>query len=133
MEVMQEQQYVVHHVQKILSFFAAMRNFAYQLTRQGHRVAYLKLDDQHNTQTFDGNLHNLIKKLRIDRFEYQLPDEYRLDEQLKNFAQSLTITTTVFDTEHFLTERHHVEEFFAGKKTYLMESFYRHMRQKRAS
>ena len=45
MEVMQEQQYVMHHVQKILTFFAAMRNFAHQLSKAGHQVIYTKLDD----------------------------------------------------------------------------------------
>lgn len=130
MEVMQEQQYVMHHVQKILAFFAAMRNFAHRLTKAGHQVIYLKLDDADNQQSFDANLQQLISKYNVTRFEYQLPDEYRLDEQLKHFAQSLNIKTSVYDTEHFLTERHHVEEFFAGKKTYLMESFYRSMRKK---
>jgi len=130
MEVMQEQTYVMHHVQKILSFFAAMRNFAYQLIKAGHQVIYIKLDDADNQQKFDSNLNQLIAKHGITRFEYQLPDEYRLDEQLKTYAKNLKIDAAVFDTEHFLTERHDVEEFFAGKKTYLMESFYRSMRKK---
>lgn len=130
MEVMQEQEYVMHHIQKILSFFAAMRNFAHQLTKGGHQVIYIKLDDGDNLQSFDDNLSYLIKTHNIARFEYQLPDEYRLDEQLIAFAKNLKIGSAVFDTEHFLTDRQDVEEFFAGKKTYLMESFYRSMRKK---
>jgi len=130
MEVMQEQQYVKHHVQKILAFFAAMRNFAHHLTKAGHNVIYINLNDEHNRQSFDTNLQLLIKNHHITRFEYQLPDEYRLDKELKNFTKNFKIETAVFDTEHFLTERHDVEEFFAGKKTYLMESFYRNMRKR---
>ncbi|MEB2776634.1 cryptochrome/photolyase family protein [Algoriphagus sp. D3-2-R+10] len=60
-------------------------------------------------------------------FEYQLPDEYRLDEQLKSIIGSLTIPCRSVDTEHFLTEREYVKDFFQGKKTFLMESFYRQM------
>ncbi|NCD71531.1 cryptochrome/photolyase family protein [Mucilaginibacter agri] len=128
MEVMQEQQYVMHHVQKILAFFATMRNFAHQLKKLGHEVVYLSLDDADNQQSFDENLNNLIEKYHIGRFEYQLPDEYRLDEQLKTFCHKLEIDYGIADTEHFLTTRYEVRDFFGDKKSYLMESFYRSMR-----
>jgi deoxyribodipyrimidine photolyase-related protein len=130
MEVMQEQQYVMHHVQKILAFFAAMRNFAHTLVKQGHEVIYIRLDDAENLQHFDLNLDHIIKTKAITRFEYQLPDEYRLDEQLKSFASGLSIETLVAETEHFLTYRAEVADFFGGKKQYLMENFYRYMRKK---
>jgi deoxyribodipyrimidine photolyase-related protein len=130
LEVMQEQQYVMHHVQKILAFFAAMRNFAHQLTKKGHQVIYINLDDASNQQNFEQNLKRIIQKESITRFEYQLPDEYRLDEQLKGICNNLSIDTGVTDTEHFLTERFDVQDFFGDKKRYLMESFYRHMRNK---
>ncbi|QQL48340.1 cryptochrome/photolyase family protein [Mucilaginibacter ginkgonis] len=130
MEVMQEQEYVMHHVQKILAFFAAMRNFAHQLTKAGHHVVYIKLDDEDNAQSFDNNLQSIIKKYKITRFEYQLPDEFRLDEQLKNFCNKLSIDHGVADTAHFLNTRYEVRDFFGDKKSYLMESFYRAMRKR---
>lgn len=130
MEVMQEQQYVMHHVQKILAFFAAMRNFAHQLIKGGHQVIYIKLDDADNQQHFDKNLLQLIAIHQIERFEYQLPDEYRLDEQLKSFCKTLVIETGVADTEHFLTTRYEVRDFFGSRKSYLMENFYRSMRSR---
>ncbi|QJD94890.1 cryptochrome/photolyase family protein [Mucilaginibacter robiniae] len=130
LEVMQEQAYVMHHVQKILAFFGAMRNFAYQLQKKGHQVIYIKLDDEHNQQDFEKNLQRIIEQQQITRFEYQLPDEYRLDEQLKSICQKLAIETAYADTEHFLTERFDVKNFFGDKKRYLMENFYRYMREK---
>ncbi|WP_345948528.1 cryptochrome/photolyase family protein [Mucilaginibacter sp. PAMB04274] len=130
LEVMQEQAYVMHHVQKILAFFAAMRNFAHQLAKKGHQVIYVKLDDEYNLQDFENNITRIIQKEQITRFEYQLPDEYRLDEQLKQICTRLSIETDSADTEHFLTERLDVQNFFGGKKRYLMEAFYRHMREK---
>jgi deoxyribodipyrimidine photolyase-related protein len=72
----------------------------------------------------------IIEESNAEYFEYQLPDEYRLDEELKELAEDLSITTQSFDTEHFLSERHTLEKMFEGKKTYLMESFYRKMRVK---
>ncbi|GAB2705041.1 cryptochrome/photolyase family protein [Mucilaginibacter koreensis] len=129
MEVMQEQQYVFHHVQKILAFFGAMRNFAHQLKKAGHQVVYINLDTPENTQDIEHNLKRLIEQHHIENFEYQLPDEYRLDEQLKLIGKGLGIETSVADTEHFLTQRDDVRNFFGGKKNYLMESFYRYMRE----
>jgi deoxyribodipyrimidine photolyase-related protein len=132
MEMMQEQTYVKHHIQKILAFFAAMRNFAYQLQKAGHEVIYFKLDDPENEQTLEGNLQKIIDKRSIEQFQYLLPDEYRLDQQLKSFCKTLNIPTKAFDTEHFFTYREEVGDFFSAKKQLVMESFYRHMRKKYA-
>jgi len=44
MEVRQETDYVAHHIQKVLAFLAAMRNFAQQIQSAGHRVIYLTLN-----------------------------------------------------------------------------------------
>jgi deoxyribodipyrimidine photolyase-related protein len=130
MEIRQETDYVRHHIQKIMGFFAAMREFAQSLRNLGHTVIYLKLDDIKNTQKLDQNVLNAIRDHRSTRFEYLLPDELRLDRQLKALCNKLEIPTTGEDTQHFLTTRHELEGFFEGKKTYLMESFYRQMRRK---
>jgi deoxyribodipyrimidine photolyase-related protein len=130
MEMRQETDYVHHHVQKVVAFFVSMRNFSEWLKRLGHRVLYLTLDNPENEQDPVINLRKLINEKGISLFEYQLPDEYRLDLQLSRFSQELTISTKVYDTEHFLTSRAYLAEFFKGKKTFLMESFYREMRKK---
>ena len=64
-----------------------------------------------------------------ERFEYQLPDEWRLDHQLNQFSAEFGDRAKAVDTHHFLTERGDLAEQFKGKKTYLMESFYRRMRK----
>jgi deoxyribodipyrimidine photolyase-related protein len=125
MEIRQETDYVNHHIQKIIAFFTAMRAFAEDLRSQGHQVIYLKLDDERNTQSLTSNLDNLIQELDIETFEYQQPDEYRLSEQLKDFAKK-----TGCDTEHFMILPSEFSDFFKGKKTFLMENFYRMMRKK---
>jgi len=130
MEVRQETDYVMHHIQKVLAFFAAMRDFAGELQTRGHRVHYVKLDDPANSQSIPENLARLIQEKKIARFEYQLPDEYRLDVQLRQFCESLSISAQAVDTEHFLTTRTDAADFFHGKKRYLQESFYRMMRKR---
>jgi len=130
MEMEQELSYTTHHVQKIIAFFLAMRAFAEHLKEEGHRVIYLKLDDEGNQQTLTKNLTRIIQSEGISKFEYQLPDEYRLDKQLQEYCSAINIDFETFDTEHFLTTRNELADFFKGKKQFLMESFYRHMRKK---
>jgi deoxyribodipyrimidine photolyase-related protein len=129
MEIRQETDYVRHHIQKVLAFFAAMRAFADQLRRRGHRVVYLALDDPANTQRLPDNLRRLLNETGARRFEYQLPDEYRLDDQLRRFCRELDVESAATGTEHFLTDRRAMADFFAGKKQYRLESFYRQMRR----
>ena len=129
MEMRQETDYVRHHVQKVIAFFMAMRSFCEWLKGEGHEVIYLSLDNPENEQSLIKNLRKLVIENKIDLFEYQLPDEFRLDVQLKNFCQELS-NSKVNDTEHFLTSRTFLAEFFKGKKNFLMESFYREMRKK---
>ena len=130
MEMRQETDYVNHHIQKVVGFFLAMRHFAKELQQQRHRVIYLRLDDPDNQQSLASQLPLLIENEGITRFEYQLPDEFRLDQLLQSTCVSLGIPCQAVDTEHFLTSREFLNDFFKGKKTFLMETFYREMRKK---
>jgi deoxyribodipyrimidine photolyase-related protein len=130
MEIRQETDYVKHHIQKVAAFFAAMRAFSARLSKLGHTVIYIRLDDRQNLHTIAANLQKLLATKKIARVEYLLPDEYRLDVQLKNLDETLQVPVAAVDTEHFMTERQELKEFFSGKKRYLMESFYRSMRKR---
>lgn len=129
-EMRQETDYVKHHIQKIAGFFAAMRNFASELVKLGHEVIYYKINDKENTQLLVENLQHIINQKKIQKFEYQLPDEYRLDQQLQAFCKQLSISTDVVDSAHFLSTRDDVKNLFEGKKQILMETFYRNMRKR---
>ncbi|MDN3674379.1 cryptochrome/photolyase family protein [Flavobacterium branchiarum] len=128
MEIRSETDYAVHHIQKVIGIFSAMRNFASNLELNKHQVIYIRLNDEYNLQSFNENCKRLMSCYAFTHFEYQLPDEYRVDQVLLNFCK--TISHNVFDTEHFFTSRNELGDFFEGKKTYLMESFYRAMRTK---
>ncbi len=129
MEIATETNYVSHHIQKVIGFFAAMREFTEYLKSKGHKVHYLSLSDTNNLQTFEKNLSCILEEGNFSHFEYQEPDEYRVDLCLKNFCSTISISHSVVTSEHFLSERTFLSQFFEGKKTYLMESFYRQMRK----
>ena len=129
-EMKQEAQYVTHHIQKLLAFLSAMRRFSKHLEEHGHCVHYLYISDPNNPHDLEVIVKDAITTHKAGRFEYQLPDEYRLDRQLDDIAGKLKIETRVADTEHFYTQRNELEIFFKDKKQLLMESFYRMMRKK---
>lgn len=130
MELRQETDYVLHHAQKIIAIFAAMRDFARQLQDAGHRVNYVKIDDAENRQDIGANLDALIKLYRAAAIEYQQPDEWRLDTQFAQYASRLPIPCHMVDSEHFYTTRNEAARLFAGRRNWLMESFYRTMRSR---
>lgn len=130
MELRSETDYAKHHIQKVVSFFLGMRSFAKEIKQQGHQVIYIRLDDENNRQSFSENIKRIVKEQDYKRFEYQLPDEWRLDQQLKTLCKELTIECEAVDSEHFYTTRLEMKDFFEKKKSWLMESFYRNMRKK---
>ena len=130
MEVRSETDYVRHHAQKVLGIFAAMRDFAAQLKAAGHRVRYVAIDHPSNRQDITTNLEALIAHYAAGAVQYQAPDEWRLDRQLRDWAMVSPVPAEMVDSEHFFTHRNEAAQLFAGKKQWLMESFYRQQRKK---
>ena len=92
-EMRQETDYVKHHIQKVVAFFLAMRNFAEDLKTKNHIVDYYHIYNEQNPQDLEQIVKQSIEKHNIQKFEYLLPDEYRLDEQLKNICKNLSISS----------------------------------------
>lgn len=130
MEIRSETDYVNHHIQKVAGIFAAMQSFAKELLEKQHQVFYFKLNDKHNLHSFEKNIKYLVSEFHFEHFEYQQADEFRVEEDLKALCKSISITSSVVDSEHFFTTRQELGQFFEGKKTFLLESFYRAMRKK---
>jgi len=128
MEMRQETDYVLHHAQKIIAIFAAMREFARQLRAAGHCVHYLTIDDPDNRQALPDNLDALMVRFNVRAFEYQTPDEWRLDAQLADYGRSRSISCRMVESEHFYTVRDEAARLFSGRKQWVMEHSYRHMR-----
>lgn len=130
MEVTQETGYVRHHRQKILAFFASMRNFSTALTQKGFNIRYLTLDDKRNTGSLTKNLQAILAEFPNATLQVQLPDEYRIDHQLRSWAGAENISIDWADSEHFLTQRDSIKKVFADDQSLLMETFYRHIRRR---
>ena len=68
-EMRQETDYVAHHIQKVIGFFAAMRQFSDDLIKQNHKVVYFKINNKKNTQSLVDNLKLVIKDYNIEALE----------------------------------------------------------------
>ncbi len=130
MEVRSETDYVKHHIQKVVAIFDGLRKFAEVLTAKGHQVKYFKINDLDNKQSFSKNLKVLAKQVGAQEIHYQLPDEFRVDEELKSLSKEIGLPVLSCDSQHFLTTRDELRNLFEGKKSFLMENFYRYMRVK---
>ena len=129
-EMHQESEYVTHHIQKIIGFFASMRALADALSRMGHQVIYIRITDKDAKLRLEEIIDKQIAETGANRFEYQLPDEWRLDQQLKAICSKTDIDCSAVDTHHFLSERMELRNQFPKGKNPLMETFYRMMRKR---
>ena len=127
-ESREEGSYAPHHIQKVVGIFSAMRQFAHSLKSQGHQLHYHKILD-----STEANLRTVLASIAhqygTERIELQEPDEWRLREdleQLKDEGFKITWCTS----EHFISTRKEFQELFEGKKTFLMETFYRALRRR---
>jgi deoxyribodipyrimidine photolyase-related protein len=130
MEVRSETDYVKHHIQKVVAIFDAMRKFSEVLKSIGHHTHYISIIDSENKPTITENLKLICSKYAVKELHFQFPDEYRVDQELMQLEENLGIPVRSSDTYHFLTKREEFGDFFKGKKTFLMENFYRYMRVK---
>jgi deoxyribodipyrimidine photolyase-related protein len=99
-----------------------------QLRDAGHQVHYIAIDDTDNLQSVPANIDALISQYQATVFEYQAPDEWRLDQQLYQHGRRANIPWVMVDSDHFYTNRNEVSDIFTGRKQWLMEFFYRQMR-----
>lgn len=129
-EAYSETDYTVHHLQKLTAFFNAMRNFAQTKKADGHDFTYIHLHEHKERKSLTEVVREVVAQKDFTAFEYQLPDEYRMDDSLKALKDDLDIPVKAVDSHHFFTQRTDVADFFKGKKQYLLEYFYRNLRKK---
>lgn len=129
-ELMQEQTYVRHHIQKTAGFFLAMEAFAKDLAAQGHEVHYATLDETAGFESLPEFLVDVMRRGGISHFEYQRPDEYRLRKQLSHWVAESGVIARDFSTEHFFLSDEALEDYFRSGKAHRLEHFYRKMRER---
>lgn len=129
MEVAEEATYVPQHKLRLALFFSAMRHFRDGLREAGRTVHYSGLEDADNTGSFAGEIARRAAELKPERLIVLQPGDWRVEQAIRNTASHLGLPLEVREDRHFLCSRERFGEFAEGRRTLLMEAFYRAMRQ----
>ncbi len=129
MEVMEENNYVKHHKQKIILFLSAMRHFADILRQRGIAVDYVKLDEPDNTGSLTTELQRAVKRHRPSRIVLTEPSEWRV-QMMANSWETLTgVPVKICPDRRFFASRARFAAWADGRQSWRMEHFYREMRR----
>ncbi|EGF90971.1 FAD binding domain of DNA photolyase family protein [Asticcacaulis biprosthecium C19] len=129
-EVMREATYVRHHVKKIAFLFSAMRHFAQALREAGFNVRYVRLDDDDNSQSLEGEILRAVKALSPDRVVVTEPGEWRLRESFEALRLALPVLFEILPDTRFLCSHSEFNAWAEGRTTLRLEHFYRDMRRR---
>lgn len=132
-EVQDEATHVWCHQLRIALFFTAMRHFRDALTDRGLQVCYHQLTERRSDDRGDSFADVLaadVRRLNPDRLIMARPGDWRVLQQLQEAADTLGIELQVVDDGHFYCGIDEFAEYADGRKSLLLEYFYRHLRRK---
>ena len=129
-EVWDEATYVRHHKKKIAFLFSAMRHFAAELQKKGFTVAYTKLDDKGNAGSFAGEVERAVKKHKPGRIVVTEPGEWRVLEDMRGWEKHFGVPVEIHTDDRFLCSIDEFKSWADGRKSLIMEFFYREMRKR---
>lgn len=113
-----------YHKQKLVLIFSAMRHFAEELRADGWRVDYRR-----EQPDFAGAFADHVAEFRPARVKMMEPTEYGVADRLASVVGAAGIPFELLPTTLFLSDRAEFAKQARGKKTLLMEAFYRRMRR----
>lgn len=101
-EVWSEATYVKHYKKRIAFLFSAMRHFAKSFRHKGYKVEYTKLDNPHNTGSFNGEIKRILAKYNFDHIIVTHPSEYRVLKDICSLEDELNIPIKIREDDRFL-------------------------------
>ncbi len=129
-EVAEETTYVRHHRKKIIFILSAMRHFADELTAQGFRLRYVRLDDDQNSGSFTRELKRAVKDLAPESVFVTEPGEWRVLQSMQTWGRETGIPVNILPDTRFLCSHEEFNLWVEGRRDLTMEFFYREMRRK---
>lgn len=129
-EVIEEASYVKHHPKKIALIFSAMRHFCKALKQENYRVRYIRLDDEYNRGSFNGELERAITEESVERVVLTEPSEWRVKQKIGSWKQKYGVPFEVLKDSRFLCSIDEFKQFASGRKEIRLEFFYRYIRKK---
>ncbi len=128
-EAADEATHVPSHKARTVLFLSAMRHFRDALRARGIPVHYHALEDQAATG-LDQALAADLARLRPCAVHLTEPGEHRVLTLLSDACRAAGIAPRRVPDDHFLCSADDFQHWARGRKTLLMEHFYRHMRKR---
>ena len=130
MELAGDFERVPSHQQRTALFLAAMRHFALELESDGWRGLYVPLDDPENDGDLGGQLERVWRAVRPARLVVFRPGDFVTLEAVEAATRELGIDLELLEDPHFLVEPEAFAEWAEGRKSLVMEHFYRRSRRR---
>ncbi len=131
-EVNEEATHVWCHKLRLVVFFSAMRHFRDEARERGRVVHYHELtrDGRRDSgRSFAEVLAADVRRLRPESLVVLEPGDWRVQEQLRAAAEDLDLELDIRPDRHFLCSREQFDDWAAGRKSLVLEHFYRWMRR----
>jgi deoxyribodipyrimidine photolyase-related protein len=112
-----------YHWQKLVLIFSVMRHFAAELKAQGRTVHYYKL-----AADFAEGLADFVRKTGIDTLYVMEPNDHDRAMAMPAIAKKIGCRIEVTPNTQFLADHDQFADWADGKKSLVMESFYRRQR-----
>lgn len=132
-ENVQEATHVWCHRTRLTFFFSAMRHFARDQRARGRTVHYHRLQpdpSRDRGHDFAEILDRDLERLSPDKLIVCEPGDFRVRRMLEDAAQQADRPLLFTPDRHFYTDIEEFAAFAEGRKTLVMETFYRRMRKK---
>jgi len=136
-EVADEIEYVPSHKRRIAVFLAAMRHYRDRRRDEGWTVHYHQLQTdpaEDRAPSFRELLAEGLEHLAPERVVAVLPGDWRVRTMLKDLSAEREASDDsaieLLEDEHFLCRIVDFREWADGRKRFLLEDFYRHMRKR---
>lgn len=129
-EAVEEATYVPQHKARLVLFFSAMRHFRDALLDEDFDVTYAALGHAGTHDSIAAELDAQIEADGIKRVVCVTPGDARVGAAIKAVCQNADVELEALDDTHFMST---IKEFRAhaeGRKSLIMEYFYRDMRKR---
>lgn len=116
------------HIQRMALIFSAMRHRAKELEADGFRVAYHRIGDA-GADSLADILTEGIRRFRPETVRMTRPNRFDLIESFQNAGDQEGAPIQFLEDTHFLTRPEDFSRWANGRKTMVMEHFYRARRK----
>jgi deoxyribodipyrimidine photolyase-related protein len=116
------------HIQRMALIFSAMRHLAAALRTTGYRLDYHYIS-RPEPISLAGILRQAIADHRPESIRMTRPNRFDLIQSFEGVAREMETPLEFLDDDHFLTTPEVFKEWASGRKTLVMEHFYRKKRK----